>query len=124
SHMGIFIIGAAALSPIGLAGSGLYIMGHGLVKGALFICAGVILNEAGTVDEFELLSRRIGSPLLILVYTTAALGLSGMPPFTTATGKSLVETAFHGHMETLMSIVALVSSGLTGGAVLRAGGRI
>jgi multicomponent Na+:H+ antiporter subunit D len=47
-----------------------------------------------------------------------------MPPFSTAAGKSLFESAFHGGMGKLVLMVMLVSSAITGGAVLRAGARI
>jgi multicomponent Na+:H+ antiporter subunit D len=124
SHMGVFVIGAAALSPIGLAGTAVYVIGHGLVKATLFICSGIILNQAGTVDEIELLPRRVGSSLLVAIYGAAGLGLAGLPPFATSLGKSLLENTFQGPLELLVWLVMLVSSALTGAAVLRAGGRI
>ncbi|HJU11452.1 MAG TPA: proton-conducting transporter membrane subunit [Candidatus Binataceae bacterium] len=127
SHMGLVIIGIAALSPIGLASSAIYVLGHGLVKGALFICSGIILDQAGSVDEIELMPRRVRSPFLvplIPVYAAAALGLAGLPPFTTAVGKSLLEHGFHGGLQKLVVAAAVVSSAFTGAAVLRAGGRI
>jgi multicomponent Na+:H+ antiporter subunit D len=124
SHMGVFVIGAAALSPIGLAGTAVYVIGHGLVKSALFICSGIILSRAGTVDELELLPSRVGSPLLILIYAAAGLGLAGLPPFATALGKDLLEKTFHGWLQHVVWSVMFISSSLTGAAVLRAGGRI
>jgi NADH:ubiquinone oxidoreductase subunit 5 (subunit L)/multisubunit Na+/H+ antiporter MnhA subunit len=47
------------------------------VKGALFICAGIVLNETESVDERDLASRPVGSPFTIAVYVAGALGLGG-----------------------------------------------
>jgi multicomponent Na+:H+ antiporter subunit D len=124
SHMGLFIIGFSVLAPGGLAGTAVYVAGHGLVKGALFICAGIILHQNGTVDELELLPRRTGGFGLILVYVAAALGLAGMPPFATSIGKSLIEEAVHGGAATALEAIMIIASALTAAAVLRAGGRI
>jgi multicomponent Na+:H+ antiporter subunit D len=124
SHVGIFIIGVALLSPLSLAGSAMDILGHGLVKSALFICSGVILNQAGSVDELELMGQRVGSPVLIFIYMAAALGLAGLPPFANAGGKAVLEASIHGWMEILVSAVMVFSDAITGGAVMRAGGRI
>jgi multicomponent Na+:H+ antiporter subunit D len=124
SHMGLLTIGGGALSTMGLAGAGVYAIGHGLVKGALFICAGIVLNESGSIDELELIRQKVGSPLLITIYTGAALGLAGMPPFPTAFGKDLIEGAFSSNAAKLVEAVMIFSSAVTGAAVLRAGGRI
>ena len=124
SHMGLFACGVALLGPIGLAGSAIYMVGHGLIKGALFICAGIVLNEAECVDEIDLASRPVASPFTIVVYAAAALGLAGLPPFCTATGKSLIEHAARGYEAGLIEAVMVFSSALTAAAVLRAGGRI
>jgi multicomponent Na+:H+ antiporter subunit D len=107
-----------------LAGAAIYVIGHGLIKGALFICAGIVLNETECVDEIDLASRPVASPFTIVVYAAAALGLAGLPPFCTATGKSLIEHAARGWEAGLIEAVMVFASALTAGAVLRAGGRI
>ena len=40
SHAGMFLAGIALLTPLGLAGTAVYVIGHGLVKAALFLCTG------------------------------------------------------------------------------------
>ncbi len=45
AHIGLFLIGIAALSPLGLAGTGVYLAGHATVKGALFLLAGLLLSR-------------------------------------------------------------------------------
>ena len=55
SHVGIMVIGLALLSRGGLSGLFVYIVGHGLVKAALFMVAGILLATCGGVDEIGLL---------------------------------------------------------------------
>ena len=40
SHAGMFLTGIALLTPLGLAGAAVYVVGHALVKAALFLCVG------------------------------------------------------------------------------------
>ena len=54
SHMGIMLTGLATLSATGLAGLLTYLVGHGLVKGALFMLVGVLLATRASVDELNL----------------------------------------------------------------------
>ncbi len=77
SHVGIFLIGAALLDAKGLAGTALYIVGHGLVKGALFLATGILLNRFATVDENDLRGRARQFPLLGILYAIAGLALAG-----------------------------------------------
>jgi formate hydrogenlyase subunit 3/multisubunit Na+/H+ antiporter MnhD subunit len=45
----MFLTGIALLTPLGLAGAAVYVIGHGLVKGALFLCTGIVLHRLGSV---------------------------------------------------------------------------
>ena len=38
----MFLAGFALLTPLGLAGTALYVAGHAFVKGALFLCVGIV----------------------------------------------------------------------------------
>ena len=42
SHNGLMLLGVALLTPQGLAGTAMYVLAHGLVKGALFMCVGIL----------------------------------------------------------------------------------
>jgi multicomponent Na+:H+ antiporter subunit D len=50
-HVGIMLIGCSAFSLTGESGVLLYMLGHGLVKGALFVTAGILLASLGGIDE-------------------------------------------------------------------------
>ena len=62
SHMGMLLIAVGLLDPLALAGAAVYTVAHGLVKGSLFLLAGILLHCLGTVDEHELGSRPAGIP--------------------------------------------------------------
>lgn len=124
SHAGVFLIGIALFTPLGSAGVSIYLLAHGLVKAALFLGVGLLLFRYRDVDELSLRGQGRQTPIIGLVFLLGGLGLAGLPPFGTAFGKSLIEEAAHHLPSTGVSIVLLLSSVLTGGAVLRATGRI
>ncbi|MGH2520230.1 MAG: complex I subunit 5 family protein, partial [Chloroflexota bacterium] len=124
SHAGLFVIGLGLLTPLGLAGAAVYVLGHGLVKASLFMGAGILLNQFQTVSEAELFGR--GRRLVTLggVFLVGGLALAGLPPFGTALGKGMIEAAAGQAGDAWLSIVIIVASALTGGAVLRVAGRV
>lgn len=121
AHIGLFLLGLAALSPDGLAGAGLYLGGHAAVKGALFLLAGTLLNRYRSIDEVSLHGRARSQPVNGVLFTLAALALAGLPPFGTGLGKQLVEEA--GGQAWLTAVVVAVSA-MTGGAALRVALRV
>ncbi len=124
SHMGILLIALGLMTPEALAGGAVYVMGHGLVKGALFLVAGVLLHRAGTVDEFELRGLGRSLPVTGIAFVLAGLGLAGLPPFGTALGKSLIEGSARHSGRDWISLVLIATSAMTAGAVLRVAGRV
>src|SRR5438067_8531836 len=91
SHMGLMLIGFALLRPEALAGVALYVIGHGLVKAALFLVSGILLHRLATVDEFELQGRARDLRGTGLLWVFAGLGLAGLPPFAGFLGESAME---------------------------------
>ncbi|MFN2555500.1 MAG: complex I subunit 5 family protein [Nitriliruptorales bacterium] len=124
SHSGLMLLGLGLLLPSGLAGAGLYVLAHGAVKGALFICTGILLHRHESVDEVVLKARGIREPATGFVFAISALALAGMPPFGTALGKQLMEeSASHMGLGWLTAVFILASA-VSAGAVLRAAGRV
>jgi multicomponent Na+:H+ antiporter subunit D len=123
AHMGLFTIGFAVISPDGLGGAAVYVLGHAGVKSALFLIAGLLLARYGTIDELELHGAARDDRLTAALFFLAALALAGLPPFGTALGKSIAEdaasTAGYHWAPTLFVLV----SGVTAGAVIRFGAR-
>jgi len=123
SHMGILLLGVATLTSEGLAGAGVYAMGHAMVKGGLFLAAGILLHRTGTVDEIELVSRRHHLRWTGGLFILGAAGLAGLPPFATFWGDMMMSGAAdrlgYGWIEWLTFAAAAV----TAGAVFRFAGR-
>jgi multicomponent Na+:H+ antiporter subunit D len=57
SHAGMFLAGFALLTPLGLAGAALAVVGHAFVRGALFLGAGIGLHRLHSVNETWLHGR-------------------------------------------------------------------
>lgn len=117
-HMGLLLVATATLSSQGVAGAAVYAIGHAGAKSALFLIVGILLDRHHSVDEWELVGRGRGQPVLAACYAAAAVALAGLPPFGTALGKSLCEEALGSGWG---SALFLGVSAFTGGAVLRAG---
>jgi multicomponent Na+:H+ antiporter subunit D len=125
AHVGVFICGVGLLERRALAGVASYVVGHGFVKAALFMLAGVLLHRFATVDEFELHGRgKDLPPVTGVLFALAALLLAALPPFTIFAGKSLIEASASGAGYGWVIGVMVLVSALTGGAVLRVGGRV
>jgi multicomponent Na+:H+ antiporter subunit D len=124
SHIGVFVCGIGLLSARGLAGVAIFVVGHGFTKGALFMLVGVLLHRFGTVDEFDLHGRGREVRFAGVLFGVGGLLLSAVPGVTPFFGKSLLDAgALEGHYPWLPTVF-MISSILTGGAVLRVTGRV
>jgi multicomponent Na+:H+ antiporter subunit D len=124
SHVGMFICGIGLLDHRALAGVATYIVGHGFTKGALFMCAGVLLHRFATVDEYDLHGRGRELRAVGVMFGVGGLLLAAVPPFTSFAGKSQLEAAASGAGYGWLIAVFVLVSALTGGAVLRVTGRV
>jgi multicomponent Na+:H+ antiporter subunit D len=123
-HVGMFLIALGALEPAAVGGLVLYILGHAAVKGALFLCAGILLNTRGSVDELELQGRGRNLPIIAACFLIGGLALAALPPFGTWLGKTVAEDSLSRAGFGWAEVLFIGVSALTGGAVLRAGLRV
>ena len=84
AHMAAVTIGLFAFNRVGLEGSMVVMLSHGLVAGALFLCVGVIYDRLHTreIDRYGGLS--INMPryaTLFMLFTMASVGLPGTSGF-------------------------------------------
>jgi multicomponent Na+:H+ antiporter subunit D len=124
SHTGIMLIGLALLNQQGLAGMLVYLIGHGLVKGALFMVAGILLAICGGIDEIGL--RGMGRNIWPTGIAMAVSGLllAGVPIGLMDEGTKLIAQASHQAGESWVMFAVTAGAALTGGAVLRVSGRV
>lgn len=124
SHMGLMTAGVGLFTVAGLAGAAIYTLGHGLVKGALFLAAGILLHRAKTVDEVELHGRGREMKWAGAVFFLGAAGLAGIFP----SGLSLGSDLIHESAKTIglewLKWISFFTAGITAAAVFRAGVRV
>lgn len=81
SQIGYIILGVTLLSPTGLQGGLVHIFNHAIIKTALFMCAGAIIQQTGRryLQEFKGIGHKM--PIVTFCFTFAALSMIGLPPF-------------------------------------------
>ena len=124
AHAGVILVGIGLLEPRALAGGIAYIAAHGLTKGALFLCVGLLLHRFGSVNEIELhaVGRDMRGTFVLLVIAVASL--AGAPPFGTFHARALIDEALRASHAGWIVHVLTFGTILTSAAILRAGLRI
>ena len=124
SEGGLILVGIALLGRDGLAGAGAYVLAHGLAKAGLFLCVGIVLFRLSSIDELTLRGRGRALPVTGIIFVLGALAMTGVPPFGTYLGKSLIEDSAsklgYSWLPAMMTAVSIVSVA----ALFRAGARV
>jgi multicomponent Na+:H+ antiporter subunit D len=124
SHLGIYLIGVGLLTPLGLAGASLLVIGDGLAKSALFLSVGVLQHQRASVSEIKLRGRGHGLAVTGGTMVLGALVLADLPPFVSSAGHGLLVDAADQAGLPWLEIVIALSVIASSGAVLRAAARI
>jgi multicomponent Na+:H+ antiporter subunit D len=124
SHLGIYLIGAGLLTPLGLTGASLLVIGDGLAKSALFLGVGVLQYQRASVSETKLRGRGRGLAVTGVTIAVGALVLVDLPPFVSSAGHALLAEAADQAGLPWLEIVIALSVIVSSGAVLRAAARI
>jgi multicomponent Na+:H+ antiporter subunit D len=124
SNAGLLLIGYGLLTPLGLAGAAVYVIGYAVLIAALFLLVGIVLHRLGSVNETALHGQGRRLRVTGILFTLASLGLAGMPPFATFLGKGWIEDAASAAGLSWILIVIVFCSVIVGGAVLRVAGGV
>ena len=84
SHLGFCVLGLFALNPMGLEGSILYMVNHGLSTGALFFLIGMMYERFHTRDMREIGGLAKTMPVwatFMVFFVLASVGLPGLNGF-------------------------------------------
>ncbi len=112
------------LTSKALGGFVLYLLSHGLIKGGLFLCAGIVLHRLQRIGESHLHGCGRGMWFTAALFILGAWGLAGSAPFGTLLGESMISDAAKDvHRSWLMYVFMFVEI-VTAAAVLRATFRI
>lgn len=79
SHLGLVLLGIAALNELGLNGAGLELFAGGVMTGLMFSLVGMIYERAHLRDVRELNGMLRVMPLAAIGFVIGALTLMGMP---------------------------------------------
>lgn len=124
SHAGLMLVGVGLLTSKALTGFVIYVVSHGLIKGGLFLCAGIVLHRLQRIGESHLHGCGRGMWFTAGLFILGAAGLAGTAPFGTLLGESMIsDTARHLHQDWL-SYIAMFVEIISAAAVLRATFRI
>jgi NADH-quinone oxidoreductase subunit M len=84
SHLGFCVLGLMAFNDIGMQGSVLYMINHGLSTGALFLCVGMIYDRYHTrdIDQLSGLAKIMPKfAFFFILFTLSSIGLPGLNGF-------------------------------------------
>ncbi len=124
SHMGVLLIALALVTPMGIAGFLAYLVGHGLVKAALFMIAGILLARLGGIDAIALRGKGRKLWPAGIACALGGLLLGGLPVGVMDEGAKLIDAAATASGQGWIAAPMVLGTGLTGAAVLRAAGRV
>ncbi|MBW4517599.1 MAG: NADH-quinone oxidoreductase subunit M [Timaviella obliquedivisa GSE-PSE-MK23-08B] len=114
-HMGYVLLGAAALTPLGLVGSISQMVAHGLILAILFHLVGVIEEKVGS-RELDVLNGLLnpirGLPSITSLLVLGAMASAGIPGLAGFIAEFLV---FQGSYAVfpVQTILAVIGTGLT-----------
>ncbi len=124
SHMGIALVGIGLLDEKSLGGAADLVLAHGLLKGSLFLCCGIVLLRLQDIDELRLHGKGRELPLVGAMFGLGALALTGLPYVGTYLGHAQIdEGATLDHIEWVRPLLML-AAGISSAAILRAGARV
>ncbi|MDD4954312.1 MAG: NADH-quinone oxidoreductase subunit L [Candidatus Omnitrophica bacterium] len=113
SQIGFIFLGFSLGIQIGVAGSLLYILMHGLSKAGLFLCAGIVEQNAKTKDITRLGGLIRTMPVTAISFLACAFSVMGIPPFGGFFAKYMVISAALGSGHLIIAALFLCGAVLT-----------
>ena len=113
SHMGVVLLGIAALNPVGLSGALTQMVAHGLTAGLLFLLIGLLYERTHSRDlaTYGSLNRSAPRFAVLIVFTLlASVGLPGSAGFIAELQVLIGAYGRWGGWLVLLSIAMLVSA--------------
>jgi len=80
SQIGFIFLGFAVGGELAISGALLYILMHGMAKGGLFLCAGIVEQKTHTKDITKLGGLISSMPVTAISFLICAFSVMGLPP--------------------------------------------
>jgi len=81
SQIAFIFLGLASGTALGIYGALLFILMHGLAKGGLFLCAGIVEQNTKTKDITKMGGLIKTMPFTAIAFLACAFSVMGIPPF-------------------------------------------
>jgi formate hydrogenlyase subunit 3/multisubunit Na+/H+ antiporter MnhD subunit len=113
SQIGFILLGLSVGTQTGFSGGLLYILMHGIAKGGLFLCAGIIEHGTHTKDITKMGGLIRTMPLTAVAFLFCAFSVMGIPPFGGFFSKYLVIAGAVDSGQLALTIVFVVGAVMT-----------
>ncbi|MHA1617243.1 MAG: complex I subunit 5 family protein [Candidatus Njordarchaeales archaeon] len=112
-NIGVILVGVATGTALGIAAAIFHMINHALFKAMMFMGAGIFVHEAGSrkLDDLSGIGRSM--PIAGTIFGGGAIGLMGLPPFSTFFSKLLIVWAalsIDGYRGLIIAALVLVNS--------------
>jgi hydrogenase-4 component B len=112
-----------ALVVLGMAGSLLHVVNHGLFKGLLFLSAGSMIHATGTRDLVRYGGMLRSMPFTALFFLGGAIAICGLPPLNGFVSEwfvylGLLQAGTNSSLNLTMAVLAMPALALAGGLAL------
>ena len=104
SQIGFIFLGLSIDTRVGIAGGLLFILMHGLAKGGLFLCAGIVEQKTHVKDITKLGGLASVMPVTAICFIFCSFSIMGIPPFGGFFSKYMV---FKGTIDAGQTAIAL-----------------
>jgi len=121
SQMGYLFIGIASGTAMGVTGSMMHYVSHGLGKAVLFLSVGAIMHQTGIRDIRQLGGLAARMPISAVAFLIGAMNISGIPPTVGFISKLMIFMGAFGPgahaigTDFILALVAILSTALTVG---------
>jgi len=113
SQIGFIFFGFSQSNEIGIAGGLLYILMHGLAKGGLFLCAGIVEQNTKIKDITKLGGLIKTMPVTAMAFLFCSFSIMGIPPFGGFFSKYMVFAGAVNSKEFFTAVAFLIGAFLT-----------
>jgi proton-translocating NADH-quinone oxidoreductase chain N len=113
SQIGFIFLGLSTNTAIGVVGGLLYILMHGIAKGGLFLCAGIVEHQTHTKDITKMGGLATKMPLTAFAFLFCSFSVMGVPPFGGFFSKYLVFAGAFSAGQVAIGLVFLVGAFMT-----------
>lgn len=113
SQIGYIFLGLSMANTAGVSGGLLFILMHGLAKGGLFLCAGIVIHATHCRDIREMGGLIKTMPVTAVAFAACAFSVIGIPPFGGFFSKLLVIMGTVQADQAVLAAIALFTAVLT-----------